>query len=66
MVGKDHEHCDDAQQFNAGITPPPFEIRVDGLALWEATVFEPIIIFPFVFSYLFHYPRLHPSEKTKL
>jgi hypothetical protein len=21
MVGKDHEHCDDAQQFYTGITP---------------------------------------------
>ena len=67
MVGKNHEHCNDAQQFYPGITPPPqFEIRVGGTALWEAVVFEPIIIFPFVFSYLFQYPQLYPSEKTKL
>lgn len=66
MVGKNHEHCNDAQQFYAGITPPQFEIRVGGTALWEAVVFEPIIIFPFVFSYHFQYPQLYPSEKTKL
>lgn len=48
------------------LRPPQFEIRVGGTALWEAVVFEPIIIFPFVFSYLFQYPQLYPSEKTKL
>ena len=48
MMGENHEHCNDAQQFYAGITPP-FEIRVGGTALWEAVVFEPIIISPSFF-----------------
>lgn len=46
MVGKNHEHCNDAQQFYAGITPTLFKIRVDGLALWEAVVSETIIVSP--------------------
>lgn len=45
---------------------PPFEIRVDGLALWEATVFEPIVIFSFVFSYLFPIPPIIPVRKDQV
>lgn len=58
MVGKNHEHCNDAQQFYAGITPP-FEIRVGGTALWEAIVSEPIIILLrfLLLSYLFPTPH---------
>ena len=60
MVGKNHEHCNDAQQFYAGITPP-FEIRVGGTALWEAVVFEPIIISPSFFSSLSNIPLIGDS-----
>lgn len=27
VMGEDHEHRDDAQQFDAGVSPPPFAIR---------------------------------------
>lgn len=69
MVGKNHEHCNDAQQFYAGITPP-FEIRVGGTALWEAVVFEPIIISPsfsLIFSNTPNYTRpKRPSYEAGL
>lgn len=72
MVGKNHEHCNDAQQFYAGITPTLFKIRVDGLALWEAVVSETIIVSPSFFSYSlvsFQYPPhrgFYPPGKTEL
>lgn len=66
MAGENHEHCNDAQQFYAGITPPQFEIRVGGTALWEATVSEPIIIFPLRFLLSFPIPPIIPVRKDQV
>lgn len=45
---------------------PPFEIRVGGTALWEAVVFEPIIISPSFFFSFQHPPHrgFYPFGKT--